>query len=204
MARPLTIGSAAAIVIGIAVVAWVVGASGEPESAAPTEPKPVLLAEVTDSAPPVLAELLSDVEIIQPGNVFRLGVRLTMQPGWHVVAPGDTAATTVDFHLPDRYRVGPARWPAPVPFTQPDGTMASGYRDRVVMYREVRASNLDPDHDWHLSARVAWLACQDACEPGETTVDLWLPASISGTRLQHWRNIRLFDEWSPRLVLERP
>ena len=161
--KPLTVGSATAIVIGIAVAAWVAVPSQGPESATPPHPAVTTDAEVShDSRSPVRAELLSEVEIIQPGTVFRLGVELEVEPGWHVVATGpdeeDDARTTVDFSLPDGYQAGPARWPAPVSFTRPDGTVLRGYRDRVVMYREVRASNLDPDHEWHLSARVNWLA----------------------------------------------
>ena len=76
-----------------------------------------------------------------------------------------------------------------------------GYRDRVLVHSKVRAPNLDPDWEWQLAADVSWLGCADDCAPGRTTLELWLPPSISGTRLPNHRNIPLFDDWSMQIPL---
>ena len=155
---------------------------------------------------PVQTELLSDVAIVQPGEVFKLGVLLTMKPGWYVhwINPGESGeAISIDFNLPARFEVGALRWPVPLQFEQPDGTVGYGYKDEVLIHAEVRASNRDVDDGevWPLAADVRWLACEQECVPGHSTLQLSLPGSISGTRLVDLINAPRVEAWLPRLPL---
>jgi len=194
-----------AMVIAVALAWWF----GRPSGTATGSERQHLdattaLADTRDAspAPPVTARLLSDVEIIQPGTAFRLGVMLRARPGWHIVAPtvGEaTSPTAVRFRLPNDFTAEPMMAPPPVEYRRPDTIVRRGYADDVLMFARVHASNLDPDRDWHFAADITWTACADECASGETMVDLWLPASISGTRLQNFRNIQLFDAWAPRM-----
>lgn len=156
--------------------------------------------------PPVRAELLADVSRVLPGTTFRLGVLLTMQPGWHVFwkNSGESGEPTeIALKLPERFDPGPLQWPVPTQFTPPGGGIGYGYRDRVLLQSEVRASNLDlMDQDWHLAADGRWLACERDCVPGRATVELWLPHSVSGTRLADLVNAPRFDEWLTRVPLD--
>ena len=163
------------------------------------------LAEIRLLAPqasPVDVELIADVSIIQSGNDFKLGVLLDIEPGWFIYwknpgASGDP--TQVDFALPPDFVHGPLRWPSPIRVTSPDAIEGYGYRDQVLLQTDVQASNHDPDHDWHLTATVNWLACQEECLPGQAFIELLLPVSISGTRLINHGNVARFENWSTRV-----
>src|ERR1700722_3147986 len=88
------------------------------------------LAAQASAAPHVQAELLANTSAIQPGKPFWLGVRLTIDPGWHVYwkNPGDAGlATRVKFTLPNGFSAGPLQFPTPHRFDQPGNIVAFGY-----------------------------------------------------------------------------
>ncbi|HAK56033.1 MAG TPA: hypothetical protein DCP38_11215 [Acidobacteria bacterium] len=190
-----------------------VGAMAACGAATPEEPvaraRPLAAAEPPEAPsdrPPVRAELISDIAIVQPGDAFRIGVLFTLEPGWHVhwANPGGSGEpVAIDFRLPERFEVGPLQWPVPVRFTQPDGRVGYGYRDEVLIYAEGRASNRDVDdgETWPLAAEARWLACAAECAPDRATLTLALPGSISGTRLVDLVNAPRIDAWARRLPL---
>src|SRR5687768_8264465 len=70
----------------------------------------------------VKAELLADTSAVKPGSTFRVGVRLTLEPGWHVywINPGDSGvATKVKIDAPEGFKVGDVCYPVPTKFDQP-------------------------------------------------------------------------------------
>jgi DsbC/DsbD-like thiol-disulfide interchange protein len=155
-------------------------------------------------ASPVDAELIADVSIVQSGNDFKLGVLLDIEPGWYIYwkNPGASGEPTqVDFELPQDFIPGPLRWPSPIRVTSPDAIEGYGYRDQVLLQTDVQASNHDPDHEWHLTATVSWLACKEECLPGQAFIELLLPVSISGTRLINHGNVARFKNWSTRVPM---
>src|ERR1700722_15895266 len=82
------------------------------------------------SAEHVRAELLANTSGVQAGKPFWLGVRLTIDPGWHVYwkNPGDAGLPTrVTFTLPNGFSAGPLRFPTPHRFDQPGNIVAFGY-----------------------------------------------------------------------------
>tara|TARA_B100000586_G_C20103099_1_gene425896 strand:+ start:385 stop:1374 length:990 start_codon:yes stop_codon:yes gene_type:complete len=153
---------------------------------------------------PVAVELIADVSIVQSGNNFKLGVLLDIEPGWYIYwkNPGTSGEPTrVDFTLPPDFVPSPIRWPSPIRVTSPDAIEGYGYRDQVLLQTDVQASNHDPDHEWHLTATVNWLACKEECLPGQASSELLLPVSISGTRLINHGNVARFENWSTRVPI---
>jgi len=64
----------------------------------------------------VEAELQSARAAIQPGETFRIALRLKVRPEWHTYwrNPGDSGApTTLDWTLPAGFKAGPIGWPVP-------------------------------------------------------------------------------------------
>ena len=153
---------------------------------------------------PVAVELIADVSIVQSGNNFKLGVMLDIEPGWYIYwkNPGTSGEPTqVDLALPPDFVPGPLHWPTPIRVTSPDAIEGYGYRDQVLLQTDVQASNHDPDHEWHLTATVTWLACKEVCLPGQASSELLLPVSISGTRLINHGNVARFENWSTRVPI---
>lgn len=149
------------------------------------------------------AELLADVSAIQPGKPFWLGVRISMDPGWHVYweNPGDSGlATRAKFILPDGFSAGPLLFPTPRRFVLPGDIVIFGYEDSVVLLTRVTPpANLPADFQGHFQAAVSWLVCADICVPGKDTVDLDLGTSASSQPA----NRELFDDWMSQLPVDR-
>ncbi len=127
---------------------------------------------------PVIAELLSEEDAINPGRAFWVGVRLKMAKGWDTywVNPGDSGfPTQVNWNLPEGFKVGPLHWPYPEKFSQETLT-AYGYTDSVVLLAEIiPPKNLKIGEEIKISAEVSWLACNESCVPGNADVTLTLP-----------------------------
>jgi thiol:disulfide interchange protein DsbD len=128
------------------------------------------------------ATLIADVRSIAPGVPFRLGVRFDMADTWHInwINPGDAGlAPSIAWALPDGFRAGALAWPYPGRFDSGPLTIF-GYGDRVILWATVTPSDdLRPGQRVELAADVDWLACQEACIPGQARVSLTLPVETS-------------------------
>jgi len=65
----------------------------------------------------VHVSLVSEVQSIQPGTPFWVGLHMRMAPGWHTYYrnPGDSGlGTVIDWNLPQGFEAGPITWPAPL------------------------------------------------------------------------------------------
>lgn len=189
------------VLVGLALIALPLGlgcvSDGAQGSAPEESPDPTVSSY---EAPGVRLELVADVDRIQPGVRFRLGLLVTLEPGWFVPARGPQGAglPAVELTMPYDFQAGPVRWPAATPLTAPDGTTRQGYRDRVLAVSRIQASNVDADVDWPFRADLDMEVCAAQCVPVRTTLTLLLPHSVSGTRLEHFAHERLFDEWESR------
>ena len=147
------------------------------------------------SAAHVHAELLADVSAVQPGKPFWLGVRLSIDPGWHVYwkNPGDAGLPTrVTFTLPDGFAAGLLQFPTPRRFVQPGNIVAFGYEDSVMLLSKITPPpNLPGDFQGRFQAAVSWLVCSDICIPGKAAPSLALASSPSPDST----NRELFDDW---------
>ena len=185
----LAFGEGAAVTV--VAVAFLAGAATPvPATAQADEPQGNL----------VTPSLLADTSAIVPGGSFRLGVLLEMQEGWHVYwkNPGDAGlATEVQFHLPKGLTAGPLHWPTPTAFRQPGDIVGYGYAGKVLLWSRVDvAKDFKPPGPADLRADVTWLACKDACVPGEKSLALRLPPAASPRKSPA---ADLFDQWAPRL-----
>jgi len=129
---------------------------------------------------PVKAELLADVTAVQPGMTFDVGVRLTMEEGWHVYwqNPGDAGLPTkVEWKVPPGFKVKALDYPTPVRFDQPGGVVGYGYRDSLMLIAKVTApADLKAGSKIEIAANAKWLVCKDVCLPGKAAVKVELPA----------------------------
>src|SRR5687768_7951944 len=84
----------------------------------------------------VKAKLLADVSAVKPGEAFTVGLRLSIEPGWHVywTNPGDSGApTSVKLKLPAGFKAGPVQYPVPIRFNQPGDVLGYGYEDELML-----------------------------------------------------------------------
>jgi thiol:disulfide interchange protein DsbD len=149
--------------------------------------------------PHARAELLADVSGITPGKPFWLGVRINIDPHWHIYwkNPGDAGAPTqVKFELPKGFSAGELQFPTPHRFEQAGDIVAFGYENSVLLLAQVTPPKvLSKDFQGEFKAIVSWLVCSDVCIPGQEDVSLSLGVSDS----QSPANVVLFDSFKAQL-----
>lgn len=121
--------------------------------------------------------LLLDATQVKAGGDFRVGVRLRLDPDWHVYwkNPGDSGlATEVSWDAPG-VTVGELRWPFPQTFRTPDGFITTrGYHDEVLLFAPARVSE-SATGTLTVSAAVDALACKVHCIPAQLVLSRTLP-----------------------------
>ena len=133
----------------------------------------------------VQAELVSEVESIQPGQPFWLGLHLKAEPGWHTYwkNPGDSGLPTrLTWKLPDGFEAAPIEWPYPRPFSQGPVTSYGYERDVLLPVRVTPPASLAPGQPVTLAARADWLECREQCLPGRAELKVTLPVAASAPR----------------------
>ena len=148
---------------------------------------PALAAEsAAVSSPRVMATLITDTDAVAPGEAFGAGLRLRLQPGWHVYwrNPGEAGQETVFTPaLPEGASAGPVAWPAPRRFSE-SGITVYGYENEVVLPVAVTPVTVTPvavtpgaeaAAGFGLRAEASWLVCQSICVPESGTFALELP-----------------------------
>ena len=126
----------------------------------------------------VRATLLSEAASIQPGRPFWLGLRLEMQPGWHVYwkQPGDSGLPPrLKWTLPPEFTAKDIVFPYPHRFAT--GTLASyGYSGEVLLLVPMTApATLPAGGTVQLTANASWLECRETCIPAKAALGLTLP-----------------------------
>ena len=108
------------------------------------------------------AELVSEMESIQPGTPFMAGVRISLPENWHTYwrNPGDFGmAPKLEWQLPEGFTVGPILWPAPKSFGDPSA-VSFGYDGEVLLLQEIRPpADLVTGRDYTFEVSAAWLIC---------------------------------------------
>jgi thiol:disulfide interchange protein/DsbC/DsbD-like thiol-disulfide interchange protein len=141
----------------------------------------------TGSGPHVTARLIVDQKSVSPGSTFTLGVKFTLEPGWHIYwsNPGDSG-------LPPRFTwsndsavtVLPPLWPYPERLAT--GPLVNyGYGDVTIPFPARLTANARVGAT-DITVGLQWLVCKDECLPGETTLHIALPITPqSGAPSEH-------------------
>ena len=135
-------------------------------------------------------ELLSDINSVEPGKPFSVGLHFEMEKGWHIYwrNPGDSGEPSrVEWNLPPGFLPGEIEWPAPERLGSAS-VIDYGYEEAVLLPVEMRTpKSLAPGQRVTLSADVSWLVCRDICVPGKESLKLALPvqATPSSVSLSH-------------------
>ena len=150
----------------------------------------------------VKCEMLFDVAAVQPGKPFHVGVRMKVEPQWHVywINPGDSGlATEVEFVAPEGFTVRPLDFPVPKQFMQPGDIIGYGYEDEVVFLAEVTPpADLKAGEDQRIEAKASWLVCHDVCLPGKDSLRKSLRVAEAGDEPEA-ANEDVFAEWKARV-----
>lgn len=143
----------------------------------------------------VTASLLSEVGTIQPGEPFWVAVELTMLEGWHVnwINPGDAGlAPAITWKLPNGFQAGDLMWPYPSRFDLP-ALSIYGYEGRVLLLARITPPKDIGRGKVTIGAHVDWLACKNACVPGQSDAALSLDVGPQpGTANAEW--VRLIEQ----------
>ena len=136
------------------------------------------------------AELISERTALTPGTRATVGLRLRLEPGWHVYwkNPGDSGmATAIAWTLPAGFRTGPIQWPHPVRIDV--GPLTSyGYEGEAVLLADVETpAGLAPGSSATIEAQADWLVCKEVCIPASARLTLTLPVSATAGPLdERW------------------
>jgi DsbC/DsbD-like thiol-disulfide interchange protein len=147
----------------------------------------------------VHAILVSDVSAIQPGQPFRVGVSIKIEPSWHIYwkNPGESGLPTrVKLDLPPGFTAGDVQFPAPKKLVLPGNIINYGYEDQVMLIVPITPpKDLVVGSGVDIKAKVTWLVCQDMCLPGKADALLHLPV---GAQAQP-ANRDAFNRWSKQM-----
>ncbi len=143
-------------------------ATPETADALPLEP---------EESDPSQAMLVADVQWIQPGQSFRVGVLFDIIADWHVYwrNPGDSGIEPLmEWVLPEGFTAGPLQWPHPQRFDDPPFA-TFGHEEEVLLFREIRVPHdLESGQTLEFTVDVEWQVCKEICIVQHEIVSLQL------------------------------
>ncbi|MEZ0327014.1 MAG: protein-disulfide reductase DsbD domain-containing protein [Fimbriimonas sp.] len=116
----------------------------------------------------VKAELVSAVQLAQPGKPFLMSVILRTDPGWHVywANPGDSGIpTTLTWTLPPGWSASEPMFGVPSRFTEKD-LVTYGFEGSTMILTKITAPAEARVGPVTIRVKADWLACKDSCIPG--------------------------------------
>jgi thiol:disulfide interchange protein DsbD len=132
-----------------------------------------------------------------PGKGFTLGIRMTLEPGWHAYwkNPGDAGLPmTAEVIDGNGYASGELHYPTPHKYASSDDVLY-GYDSEVVFLLPIKAPN-GATASPHFNIKLTWLACKEVCLPGETTLAF---NADSVSSIERKENQKILDHWTARL-----
>jgi thiol:disulfide interchange protein len=124
--------------------------------------------------------LIADTSAIVPGQKFRVGLQLVMQPGWHTYykEPGDAGMPTrITWSLPAGFTASDLEWEKPHKFVDSSIT-TYGYENQTLIGATITPpADLKPAQKIKISAKVKWLTCKDVCVPGGGSIVLTMDSA---------------------------
>ncbi len=156
----------------------------------------------------VEARLYVENETVEPGEKFRLGVHLLLDPGWHVYWRNSGQSglpTRLRWNIPGA-EVGPIAWPFPEVFREADGFITTyGYADEVLLISEgVFAPGVRGKVDIGVSGEVEvgvdadFLVCEVQCIPGKLSLRRAITVTDEPS-LPDPETHALFQQWAARV-----
>ncbi|MBZ0183971.1 MAG: thioredoxin family protein [Melioribacteraceae bacterium] len=125
----------------------------------------------------VEANLVSEINSIQPGSTFWLGINLKMENEWHTYwkNAGDAGmATYINWNLPEGFTAGEIVWPYPMKIYM-SGLANFGYEGETTLLVKLTAPQNYADETVTIKAHVEWLVCKIECLPGNANLEIALP-----------------------------
>jgi len=151
----------------------------------------------------VKVELLADRAAIRPGEAFSLGVRLRIEPRWHIYWEnhGDSGMPTrAKITGPEGFTLGAPRFPGPEREIAEGDIVSYVHHGEIVLVVDgVAPDPLPPglaSADFAVEAR--WLVCTQVCYPGSGEAKLQLPIAAKVAKPAP-ANDKLFAEARERL-----
>jgi len=124
------------------------------------------------------AELISEVNSINPGEPFWTALKFEMKPGWHIYwrNPGDAGyPVSISWDLPEGFTASEIHWPYPIIYYM-GGLVNYCYEEEAYLLIQITPpASLQDGEEISLKASAEWLSCKDVCVPEETNVSLKLP-----------------------------
>jgi len=126
----------------------------------------------------VKGTLVSEQSAVQPGGALSLGLRLELEPGWHVywTNPGD-AGIAPSIAWSEKKGAAPDSLKWPTPDTLPVfPLMTYGYKEQVVIPFAAKVE-AGAKGEVVLKGHAKWLECSDICVPGKAELALTIPVA---------------------------
>ncbi|HMB71489.1 MAG TPA: protein-disulfide reductase DsbD domain-containing protein, partial [bacterium] len=134
-----------------------------PAPAAPPDDGGSLLFGGSEHDGTVRARLIAERAAIAPGELFSVGIEISMDPGWHTYWEngGDAGLpTSVTWDLPEGFTAGPIQWPVPHRYEEEGNIVTFGYADRTLLIVELTSpASLEPGSPVEIAGVVDWLQC---------------------------------------------
>ncbi|MBU1675954.1 hypothetical protein KKA85_09260, partial [bacterium] len=119
---------------------------------------------------PVVVSLLREPADTSVERTLTVAWRFRIADGWHLYWDGlndSGAPPSIELDLPDGWSAGTLRWPAPQRLVSPGGILDHVYFGELILLQDLYPAG---DDDAGFGARIAWLACREACVVGDTTL----------------------------------
>ena len=151
---------------------------------------------------PVNAKLVPDVISVRPGDSFRLGVLMEIDPGWHVYwkNPGDSGLPTkLEFEVPKAFDQRNINWPIPSSFKSPQGGADFGYENSVLLWTNIEIpEDTKLNSSPRMQAEISWISCKEICIPGKASI----PYDLKLSKSTKQSNSDLFSKWNKLLPID--
>lgn len=131
-----------------------------------------------DTIEPTKVELISNLDTLKPGESFLIGVRFSMDPGWHIYgrAPGELGLPTkIALNLEPGFKAAEMIWPKEESFSL-GSTKGLGYSGTVIVASSIETNSAEISSDsTTINAVVSWLNCSEKiCIPAKKKLALKL------------------------------
>ena len=140
-------------------------------------------AQASGDSPHTRASLVARADAAPRGGVVEIGLRLQLDPEWHVywLNPGDAGLPPkLKWTLPDGVSVSDIDWPAPHYHRDDHGLITYLYEGDVVLPLTLTVDENFLSDRVNLVADVSWLVCREACLSGKAKLTLDLPVVDRG------------------------